>query len=124
MHFRGWAKFIDWFFHEEVGGAYREETTANQVIGHGIEFSLPLIGPLPEAPTAQQHRVWCSDWFLPLQTMYWIAAPLSGHLAKLILNKIKINALQLRIASTNIYTVGIIPNTRQAPKTMLSYLNW
>ena len=42
-------------------GAYREETTVNQVIGHGIEFSLPLIDPPLEAPTAQQHRVWCSD---------------------------------------------------------------
>ena len=40
---RCWAKFIDWYFHE-VGGAYREETTVNQVIGHGIEFSLPAVG--------------------------------------------------------------------------------
>jgi len=40
---RGWARFIDWYFHEEVGGAYREETTVNQVIGHGIEFSLPAV---------------------------------------------------------------------------------
>ena len=31
------------YFHEEVGGAYREETTVNQVIGHGIEFSLPAV---------------------------------------------------------------------------------
>ena len=38
---RGWARFINWYFHEEVGGAYRKETTVNQVIGHGIEFSLP-----------------------------------------------------------------------------------
>jgi len=30
-------------FYEEVGGTYREETTANQVIGHGIEFSLPAV---------------------------------------------------------------------------------
>ena len=31
-----------------------------------------------EAPTAQQHRVWYSDWFLPLQSMYWIAVSLLG----------------------------------------------
>ena len=37
-----------------------------------------LIDPPPEAPPAQQHRVWCSDQFLPLQTMYWIAVSLLG----------------------------------------------
>jgi len=38
-----WSKFIDQYFHGKVDGAYREEKTGNQVVGCGIEFSLPAL---------------------------------------------------------------------------------
>jgi len=40
---RGWAKFINQYFHEKVDGVYRDETTVEQVIDYGIEFSLPAV---------------------------------------------------------------------------------
>ena len=67
-----------------------------------------LIDPPLEAPTTQQHRVWCSDWFLPLQTMYWIAGSLSGHLAKWILNKKKFTLKMCLSAATLISWIWVL----------------